>query len=114
MKALILITLFAVMSWGKVSNFNDLIKEDTQAQKELHGKVKNQVYTENEQEARQLIENKKNKRNAVLVVDDSLNSYNSPSNDRVFRYNKELKQKSSNPRKNQHRVAKEIKELEVQ
>ena len=108
-----LISTLASLAFGKVENFNNLINEDSKAQKELHSKIKSQVYSQNELEMRQNYGQgkKKYKRSSIVVLDDGQSSFSAPTNDRVFRFKKEIKQKSTNPRKNQHRVAKEIKEL---
>jgi hypothetical protein len=118
MKALILSLILslniAITANAKVQDFNSLISEDTKAQKELHSKLKSQVYSQKELEARKNIaRTKKSAPSESIVFYDESQSTEvaAPSSDKFFRYKKELKQKSTNPRKNQHRVAKELKEL---
>lgn len=117
MKTLFL-TLICILSFGlnsiaKVQDFNSLIREDSKAQKELHSKLKNQVYTQKEIDARNnIVRSQKDKdRQAVVFYDDVDSQVAAPSKNKYFRYDKELKQKSANPKKNQHRVAKELREL---
>lgn len=113
MKALILTLIITMSVFAKVEDFNSLISEDTKAQKELHSKLKSQVYTQNELEARKnLARTKKIERKSTVVFyDEAQTEITAPSNDKFFRYKKETKQKVTNPRKNQHRVAKELREL---
>tara|TARA_B110001454_G_C12723308_1_gene436509 strand:+ start:52050 stop:52397 length:348 start_codon:yes stop_codon:yes gene_type:complete len=113
MKALILTLILSTSVFAKVADFNSLISEDTKAQKELHTKLKSQVYTQNELDARKnLVRTKKvEKESTVVFYDEAQTEIAAPSNDKFFRYKKETKQKTTNPRKNQHRVAKELREL---
>lgn len=113
MKALILSLFIGLSAFAKVSDFNALISEDTKAQKELHKKVRSQVYTQQELDARKnLVRNKKIQTNkSIVFYDEAQTEFNSPTNEKLFRFKKETKQKTTNPRKNQHRVAKELKEL---
>ncbi|MBL7542388.1 MAG: hypothetical protein JNL11_01160 [Bdellovibrionaceae bacterium] len=113
MKALFLVLILSVSVFAKVEDFNALISEDTQAQKELHSKLKTQVYSKNELEARKNIARTKNNENreTVVLYDETQTEFAAPSSDKFFRFKKEVKQKRTNARKNQHRVAKELKEL---
>ncbi len=115
MKALILTLIIGMSVFAKVEDFNSLINEDTKAQKELHSKLKTQVYTQNELDARKkLVRTKKVERESTVVFyDEAQTEIAAPSNDKFFRYKKESKQKSTNPRKNQHRIAKELRELGI-
>lgn len=115
MKALILTLIIGMSVFAKVEDFNSLINEDTKAQKELHTKLKSQVYTQNELDARKnLVRTKKierEKETNVVFDEEAQTEIAAPSNDKFFRYKKEAKQKTNNPRKNQHRIAKELREL---
>lgn len=113
MKALILTLIISASVFAKVADFNSLISEDTKAQKELHTKLKSQVYTQNELDARKnLVRTKKLKKESTVVFyDEAQTEIAAPSSDKFFRYKKETKQKTTNPRKNQHRIAKELREL---
>lgn len=115
MKALILTLFIGFSTFAKVNDFNALIADDTTAQKELHSKLKKQVYSQKEIDARNnLVRTKKADKNRdVVFLDDEGSQVASPSNDKYFRYKKESKQKTTNPRKNQHRVAKELRELGI-
>lgn len=113
MKALIFTLVIGLSVSAKVEDFNSLISEDTKAQKELHTKLKTQVYSKNELEARKnVVRTKKTEsRETVVFYDEAQTEFAAPSSDKYFRFKKETKQKRANPRKNQHRVAKELKEL---
>jgi hypothetical protein len=73
------------------------------------------VYTQKELEARRdLVRSKKiEKTETVVYLDSEGTQVIAPSDDRLFRFKKEGKQKSTNPKKNQHRVAKEVRELGI-
>lgn len=113
MKALILTLIIGFSSFAKVNDFNALIADDINAQKVLHSKLKSQVYTQQELEGRKnLVRSKKIEKQEIIVYNDGeLTEITSPSSDKYFRFKKERKQKVTNPRKNQHRVAKEVREL---
>ncbi len=113
MKSLILTLIIGMSVFAKVEDFNSLISEDTKAQKELHTKIKSQVYTQNELDSRKnLVRTKRaEKDSSVVFYDEAQTEIAAPSSDKFFRYKKETKQKTTNPRKNQHRVAKELREL---
>lgn len=115
MKAAILTLIISLSVFAKVSDFNALIADDTNAQKELHSKLKKQVYSQEELDARSNIVRTKKiaKPETFVYVDEVGTQVNAPSNDKYFKFKKEDKQKSTNPRKNQHRVAKEVRELGI-
>lgn len=115
MKALILTLIIGLSSFAKVQDFNSLISEDSKAQKELHSKLKTQVYSQKEIDARNNIVRNQKEEDQIPVVfyDEGASQVAAPSKDKYFRYNKELRQKSANPKKNQHRVAKELRELGI-
>jgi hypothetical protein len=100
------------LAYAKVEDFNAIINEDIKAQKELHQQFKNQVNKDNVALQQELNNTKKPaKVREVFIVDNVETNYIAPSSNNFLKFNKELKQKSQNERKNQHRVAKEIKEL---
>ena len=115
MKALILTLLIGCSVFAKVNDFNTLIADDTNAQKELHSKLKSQVYSPKELEARaDLLRTKKFEKTDTIVYSDGEGSQvTAPSDEKLFKFKKEDKQKSANPRKNQHRVATEVRELGI-
>ena len=115
MKTLFLTLILSSSLFAKVNDFNALIADDTSAQKELHSKLKSQVYSKQEIAARNnLVRTKKaEKSESVVYMEDEGSQIVSPSDDKYFKFKKERKQKSTNPRKSQHRVAKELRELGI-
>ncbi len=116
MKALLLTLIISFSTLAKVNDFNALIANDTSAQKELHSKLKNQVYSRKEIAARDNMDRTKREKidkQDVVFLDAESSQIVSPSSDKYFRFKKESKQKATNPRKNQHRVAKELRELGI-
>lgn len=116
MKYLLCVILIQSLASAKVTDFNSIINEDLKEQKELHRQFKKQVnapaLTEKENlvsaESRQEIKAKE-----LIVVENAQKSYAAPSNENFLKFNKEIGEaKTQNQRKNQHRVAKELKELE--
>lgn len=117
MKYLLCIILIQSIASAKVSDFNSIINEDIREQKELHRQFKKQVNApalaekENLASTEHQQEFKKNKE--LIIVENVQKSYAAPSNENFLKFNKEIGEaKTQNQRKNQHRVAKELKELE--
>ncbi len=82
MKKQLLISLCLILpsvSFAKV-DFGSLIKENTQAQKELH-----QGLRDNLKEARQ----ETTKRERIVVVESKGTSYNAPTNSNLLKFEKE-------------------------
>ncbi len=101
--------------FAKVNDFNALIADDTLAQKELHSKLKTQVNSPKELEARaELLRTRKfEKTDTIVYSDDEGSQVTAPTDEKLFKFKREEKQKAANPRKNQHRVAKEVRELGI-
>ena len=94
MKFLILSLILGLSAGAKVNDFNALIAEDTSAQKELHSRLKSQVYSKSELDARRnLVRTKRVQRQepAIFIQDESI-QIAAPSEDRYFRFKKESKQ----------------------
>lgn len=110
MKYLLFFLMLQGLAYGKVEDFNAIINEDIKAQKELHQQFNNKVQADlGKKENPEVVTNKRVKE--VIVVENTQTNYIAPSSNNFLKFNKEVKQKTSNERKNQHRVAKEIKEL---
>lgn len=114
MKHIILILTFLNFAQAKVEDFNSIINEDIKAQKELHKEFKKNIVQENKEAPQQFNEGLDSvRKKEVIVLENTQNEYIAPSNNQLLKFKKEIKQKSPNSRKNQHRVAKEIKELDL-
>lgn len=112
MKYLLFFLMLQGLAYGKVQDFNAIINEDIKAQKELHKQFNKQVQADvvaqdNKQPVKQV------RTKEVFVVENTQTNYTAPSDKNFLKFNKEVKQKTQNERKNQHRVAKEIKDLEM-
>ena len=115
MKYLLLLLILESVSFAKVQDFNAIINEDIKAQKELHQQFKHQVNLVDENTGTRYQVNKaktQNNKRDVIVVESNATNYIAPSRKNFLKFKKEIHQKSQNDRKNQHRVANEIKELE--
>lgn len=111
MKYLLFFLMLQGLAYGKVEDFNAIINEDIKAQKELHQQFNKKVQADLGKKEQQP-EGFANKRvKEVIIVENAQTNYIAPSNNNFLKFNKEVKQKTQNERKNQHRVAKEIKEL---
>lgn len=114
MKHIILVLTFLSFAQAKVEDFNSIINEDIKAQKELHKEFKKNIAQENKEVSRQLNEELDSARKKeVIVLENTQSEYIAPSSNQFLKFKKEIKQKAPNLRKNQHRVAKEIKELDI-
>lgn len=112
MKYLLFFLMLQALAYGKVQDFNAIINEDIKAQKELHNQFNKQVQADLVvQDKKQPVNNVRTKE--VVVVENTQTNYTAPSGKNFLKFNKEVKQKTQNERKNQHRVAKEIKDLEM-
>lgn len=113
MKYLLFLLALQSLAYGKIEDFNSIINEDIRAQKELHQQVKKQVNPAflGTQKQNLNVNDKSTAAKEIIVVENDQTNYTAPSGNNFLRFNKEIKQKSQNQRKNQHRVAKEIKEL---
>ena len=114
MKYLLFFLMMQGLAYGKVQDFNNIINEDIKAQKEFHKEFKKNIAQENKQVSRQLNEELDSARKKeVIVLENTQSEYIAPSSNQFLKFKKEIKQKAPNLRKNQHRVAKEIKELDI-
>lgn len=79
-----IIALVPTMGFAKVTDFNALISENVQTQKELHSTVKHNV-----QEAKEATEQENGKREKIVVVDNSRETYNAPTKKDLLVFEKE-------------------------
>lgn len=112
MKYLLFFLMLQGLAYGKVQDFNNIINEDIKAQKDLHSQFNKQIQVNMAaQDSKRPVKTAKVKE--IIVVENSQTNYTAPSDKNFLKFNKEVRQKKQNERKNQHRVAKEIKDLEM-
>ena len=103
MRHLILVlALTPAISWASVSNFNDMIAENSQAQREIQQTLK----VNDESTTLALGPN-----NSRKVVMDSI-SYNAPTSSKGLRFKKEVSEHTVSSKKEMNRLAKEFKSIE--
>ncbi len=99
---MVILSLIPVMSWANVSNFNDIIAENSQVQREIQQTLK----VSDDSTAAALGPN--NDRRVVL---ESI-SYNAPTNSKIFKFKKELSEHRVSNKKEMSRVANEFKAMD--
>lgn len=99
---MVILSLIPVMSWGSVSNFNDIINENSQVQREIQHTLK----VSDDSTAAALGPN--NDRRVVL---ESI-SYNAPTNAKAFKFKKEISEHRVSSKKEMSRVANEFKSMD--
>lgn len=97
------LTMIPVMGFAKVSDFNELIKENVKAQNELHSTVKNNVG-----DARDAVADQK-MRERIVVVEKSGQSYHSPTKKDLLAFKKEKSHYRASEQKQFERLANEIR-----
>lgn len=83
-----LISLVPALSFAKISDFNDMISENMQAQSQLHGSVKDQVET-----ARIAVREKAE--GNVVIVESNSESFNVKTNKDFLTFEKEKTRKAA-------------------
>lgn len=110
MKKQVIVTIIALiptMGFAKVTDFNALISENVQSQKELHSTVKQNV-----QEARETASDPASgKREKVVVVDSSTETYNAPTKKDLLVFEKEKSFHRASDEKQLDRLATELSSL---
>src|SRR5690606_29945479 len=97
-KVIIFLIMIPAMSWAKVSNFNDLIKENSQAQEQLQ-----QNLEESTEQAKASLDKSSDK---VLVMEGR--TYNAPTSRTALRFQKEVNHYRPSQQKQLDRLADEI------
>lgn len=108
MKKQILLIVVAVvpsLSFAKVTDFNSLISENTQAQKELHSVVKSNV-----KDAREVAE-LGGKREKVIVVESVSAAYNAPTKKDLLVFEKEKSYHRASDNQQVDRLATELSSI---
>lgn len=109
MKKQLLVTILVlapVMGFAKVADFNALITENAQDQKQLHSEVKN-----NFQDLRGAVAPKEI-RQRVVVVDEDTTTYNAPTREEHLKFKKEKYSHRHSEAKEFERLASEISAAE--
>lgn len=101
-RSLFILILTPVISWAGVSNFNEIIAENSQVQREIHKTMKLN------DESMTTAFSPRNDRKVVL---DSV-SYNAPTNARHLRFKKEVSEQRVSGKKEMNRLAKEFKSMD--
>jgi predicted Rossmann fold nucleotide-binding protein DprA/Smf involved in DNA uptake len=96
-KVILALTFIPVMGFAEVSNFNDLINENAQAQTQLQDQLKNKTHV-----ARQAVHQRK----AMVIVETE--TYNAPTGAKALKFEKELHQNVPSRKKELDRLAQEI------
>lgn len=97
---LALTTAIALTAQAKVSDFNDIIVDNVNSQKELHTNIKTNL---NEVRAAA-----QNKRERIVIVDNTKESINVVTDKDFLRYKKELKYYRPSAKAAQERLASEL------
>lgn len=100
-----LVSMVPAMGFAKVSDFNDLISENSKAQKDLHSNVQNNV-----DQARDGVA-AKNVRQRIVFVEKSGGSYTAPTRKDLLSFEKEKTYHRASDDKKLNRLANEISSL---
>jgi hypothetical protein len=106
-RAIFIIATIPLLSWAKVANFNSLIEENSQAQKSLQ----HSLATPPPEIATEPAENALGENNMNTVVLSNI-SYNAPTDKKALKFKKELTQRRASDKKDQERLAEEIKSMD--
>lgn len=101
----VIVAMFPALSFAKVTDFNALISENTQAQKELHSTVKSNV-----KDAREVAE-LGGKREKVVVVESASGSYNAPTKKDLLVFEKEKSYHRASDSQQMNRFATELSSM---
>ena len=99
---MVILSLIPAMSWANVSNFNDIIAENSQVQREIQQTLK----VNDDSTAAALGSN-----NDHRVVLESI-SYNAPTNPHTLKFKKELSERRVSSKKEMNRLAKDFKSID--
>lgn len=100
-----IIAMIPAMSFAKISDFDGLITENAKIQQDLHSKVKHSING-----ARNVVANS-NVRERIVIVENSGQSYNSPTSKNMMAFKKEKTFHRASEEKNFDRLATEISSL---
>jgi hypothetical protein len=101
----LLVITFASLSWGKVSEFHELINENISAQKELHGEVRKQMH---------VTEESLNPGPAsTMVVESDQTQINTPTSKKMLKFKKESLSRNVPEKKQMDRVSEELNDASV-
>ena len=95
-----------VLCDAKVTDFNELISENSKNQKQLHSEVKSQI-----KESRDLVENEQG-RDKLLIVEGAETNYYAPTKKELLFFDKEKKFERQSDKKQLKRLASEISNLD--
>lgn len=99
------VAMIPALSFAKITDFNSLISENTQAQKELHTTVKSNV-----KDAREVAEIG-GKREKVVLVESASGTYNAPTKKDLLVFEKEKSYHRASDSQQADRLATELSSL---
>jgi|GEM_PF-1662881 len=101
---MLLPSVFCIVASAKVGDFNNMIKETLDSQKELHNNLSNNIET-----TRLAVR----KESEQVIVDSDSSTINAPTVKDVLKFEKEKKAHKASRKKQDERLAQELKEEEL-
>lgn len=103
-----LLMIIPALGHAKIADFNELISENAQSQKQLHTEVKSQI-----QEARQTVSGDSTKQsNRFVVIEGSESEYSVPTKKDLLVFEKEKSFHRHSENKQLKRLANEISDID--